>query len=236
MRWRRDQAELDVANALPERSAAERAEIVRRCYRNLADTIVEAFWGFGASGDALKRRVRDGEPRGGEAVRRRGTIRRAVDGALRQLGVAAARGWRAFRHLRSTSCTSRSASASFDSFLREARSRFGSRLIPRKEFVYDLLSRAEQIRAYALIADQTPKHKGDPRALDAVPAPGHGVLRRRRQDREVPRCEGAVRADAPRAARSLLGPTRRDRRAAVRRRRRRGDRGALCPQARARRP
>src|SRR5207342_927805 len=51
----------------------------------------------------------------------------------------------------------------FDSFLREARSRFGSRLIPRKEFVYDLLSRAEQIRAYALIADQTPKHKGDPR-------------------------------------------------------------------------
>jgi len=51
----------------------------------------------------------------------------------------------------------------FDAFLREARSRFGSRLIPRKEFVYDLLSRAEQIRAYALIADQTPKHKSDPR-------------------------------------------------------------------------
>ncbi|HEY4138483.1 MAG TPA: lysophospholipid acyltransferase family protein, partial [Casimicrobiaceae bacterium] len=53
--------------------------------------------------------------------------------------------------------------AAFDAFLRRARCRFGSRLIPRKEFIYDLLSRAEQIRAYALIADQTPKHKGDPR-------------------------------------------------------------------------
>src|SRR5437773_2475946 len=51
----------------------------------------------------------------------------------------------------------------FDAFLREARCRFGSRLIPRDEFIYDLLSRAEQVRAYALIADQTPKHKSDPR-------------------------------------------------------------------------
>src|SRR2546425_186257 len=53
--------------------------------------------------------------------------------------------------------------AAVDEFLREARSRFGSKLIPRKAFVYDLLSRAEQVRAYALIADQTPKHKNDPR-------------------------------------------------------------------------
>jgi KDO2-lipid IV(A) lauroyltransferase len=53
--------------------------------------------------------------------------------------------------------------AAVDEFLREARSRFGSKLIPRKEFVYDLLSRSEQIRTYALIADQTPKHKNDPR-------------------------------------------------------------------------
>ena len=49
-----------------------------------------------------------------------------------------------------------------DRFLREARSRFGSRFVPRKDFIFDLLSRAGQPRVYALIADQTPKGN-DPR-------------------------------------------------------------------------
>jgi KDO2-lipid IV(A) lauroyltransferase len=49
-----------------------------------------------------------------------------------------------------------------DRFLREARARFGSRFVPRKDFIFDLLSRAGQPRVYALIADQTPKGK-DPR-------------------------------------------------------------------------
>jgi KDO2-lipid IV(A) lauroyltransferase len=52
--------------------------------------------------------------------------------------------------------------AAFDSFLREARARFGSRFIPRKEFIFDLMSRADKARTYALIADQTPK-KNDPK-------------------------------------------------------------------------
>ena len=54
MRWRRDRAERDVANAFPEKSQEERDRIVRQCYRNLADTIVEAFWGFGASAEAIE--------------------------------------------------------------------------------------------------------------------------------------------------------------------------------------
>ena len=57
MRWRRDDCERDVGNAFPDKSASERAVIVRRSYRNLADTLVEAFWGFGASAAAIKRRV-----------------------------------------------------------------------------------------------------------------------------------------------------------------------------------
>ena len=56
MRWHRDLVERDVANAFPDKDARERAEIVRRSYRNLADTLVEAFWGFGASADAIRRR------------------------------------------------------------------------------------------------------------------------------------------------------------------------------------
>ncbi|HEY3177556.1 MAG TPA: lipid A biosynthesis acyltransferase, partial [Casimicrobiaceae bacterium] len=39
MHWRRDDCERDVANAFPDKTAAERAVIVRRSYRNLADTL-----------------------------------------------------------------------------------------------------------------------------------------------------------------------------------------------------
>ena len=162
MRWRRDQVERDIANALPERSPQERAEIVRLAYRHLADVIVEAFWGFGASGDALRRRVVMENPE---------RVRECVDAGRSVVLLAA--------HYGNWEWLLLAAGVHFgipidvvyqpqrvqaiDEFLCEARSRFGSRLIPRKEFVYDLLSRAEQIRAYALIADQTPKHKGDPR-------------------------------------------------------------------------
>ena len=52
--------------------------------------------------------------------------------------------------------------ASLDEFLRDVRCRFGGKLIPRKEFVYELLSHAGEPRAYALIADQTPR-KEDPK-------------------------------------------------------------------------
>ena len=162
MRWRRDQAERDVANAFPEKTAAERAAIVRRAYRNLADTIVEAFWGFGASAAAVKRRVTMENPEvvqqcvgAGQSVvlltAHYGNGEWLLLAAGVHFGIAIDVVYQPQRV------------SVFDDFLREARSRFGSRLIPRKEFVYDLLSRAEQIRCYALLADQTPKHKGDPR-------------------------------------------------------------------------
>ncbi len=162
MRWRRDRAELDVANAFPDKSPAERAEIVRRAYRNLADTLVEAFWGFGASAQALKGRV---------AIENPDVVKQCVGAGQSVVLLTAHYGnWEwlllaAGVHfgIAIDVVYQPQRVSVFDDFLREARSRFGSRLIPRKEFVYDLLSRAEQIRAYALLADQTPKHKGDPR-------------------------------------------------------------------------
>jgi Kdo2-lipid IVA lauroyltransferase/acyltransferase len=162
MRWRRDDAERDVANAFPEKSPEERARIVEGSYRNLADTLVEAFWGFGASAEALKRRV---------AMENPDLVRRCVEAGQSVVLLTAHYGnWEwlllaAGVHfgIEIDVVYQPQRVAAFDDFLREARTRFGSRLIPRKEFVYDLLSRAEQIRAYALIADQTPKHKDDPR-------------------------------------------------------------------------
>jgi len=162
MRWRRDRAERDVANAFPEKSPEWRATLLRQCYRNLADTIVEAFWGFGASAEQLKARVKFADA---------DLIRRAIDRRQTIVLLAAHHGNWEWLLLASgvhfgiaiDVVYQPQRVAAIDSFLREARSRFGSRLVPRKEFVYDLLSRAEQTRAYALIADQTPKHKSDPR-------------------------------------------------------------------------
>jgi len=161
MRWRRDRAEADVANAFPEKSAQERAEIVRQCYRNLADILVEAFWGFGASVKAIKARVTFEDPE---------LIQRAIDRKQTLLLLAAHHGnWEWLLLAAGANFPipidvvyQPQRIAALDAFLRDVRCRFGGKLIPRKEFVYELLSHAGEPRAYALIADQTPR-KQDPK-------------------------------------------------------------------------
>ena len=49
--------EEDVARAFPDKSPAERYEIVRQMYRNLGDGLIEALWGYGASAEEFRRRV-----------------------------------------------------------------------------------------------------------------------------------------------------------------------------------
>jgi len=161
MRWRRDRAEADVANAFPEKSAQERAEIVRQCYRNLADILVEAFWGFGASVKAIKARVTFEDPE---------LIQRAIDRMQTLVLLAAHHGnWEWLLLAAGANFPipidvvyQPQRIAALDAFLRDVRCRFGGKLIPRKEFVYELLSHAGEPRAYALIADQTPR-KQDPK-------------------------------------------------------------------------
>jgi Lauroyl/myristoyl acyltransferase len=160
LRWRRDRAELDIANAFPGKSADERAVILRRSYRNLADTLFEAFWGYGASADALRRRVAIENPELVTACRdakQSVILLTAHFGNWEWLSLAPVR----ILASRSTSSTSRSAWKRSTGFCAR-RARFGSRFVPRKDFIFDLLSRAGQPRVYALIADQTPKGK-DPR-------------------------------------------------------------------------
>lgn len=162
LRWRRDRAELDVASAFPDRDAAERARIVRDSYRNLADTLVEAFWGFGASAEAISQRVVFENP---ELVHECVAINQSVVLLTAHFGNWEWLSLAAGVHFGITIDVvyQRQRVASIDAFLCQARARFGSRFIPREEFIFDLMSRAGQPRAYALIADQTPKHKNDPR-------------------------------------------------------------------------
>lgn len=161
MRWRRDRAERDIANAFPEKSAEWRATLLRQCYRNLADTIVEAFWGFGASAEQLKSRVKFADAE---------LIQRAIDRRQTIVLLAAHHGnWEWLLLAAGANFPipidvvyQPQRIASLDEFLRDVRCRFGGKLIPRKQFVYELLSHAGEPRAYALIADQTPR-KEDPK-------------------------------------------------------------------------
>jgi KDO2-lipid IV(A) lauroyltransferase len=161
MRWRRDRAEHDVFNAFPEKDPVERAAIVRRSYHNLADTLMESFWGFGASAEAIKKRVTIENAElviDGVAAGRSVVLLTAHYGNWEWLSLAAG----AHFGVTIDVVYQPQRVAAFDSFLREARARFGSRFIPRKDFIFDLMSRADKARIYALIADQTPKGK-DPR-------------------------------------------------------------------------
>jgi Kdo2-lipid IVA lauroyltransferase/acyltransferase len=155
MRWRRDQVDSDVARAFPEKTAAERADIVSASYRNLADVVMETIWGFGASGEELRRRVVFENP---EVVHRCAGAKQSVvlltphfcnwewlllaGGATFGLPIDAV-----YQTLRVRSV---------DQYLRDARARFGGKPFPRQDFVFELMSRADTPRAYGLIADQTP--------------------------------------------------------------------------------
>jgi Kdo2-lipid IVA lauroyltransferase/acyltransferase len=161
MHWRRDRAEHDIANAFPEKNPEERAAILCRSYRNLADTLMETFWGFGASAKAIKRRVTIENPELVTACADAGRsviLLTAHFGNWEWLSLAAG----AHFGITIDVVYQPQRVEAFDSFLREARARFGSRFIPRKEFIFDLMSRADQARTYALIADQTPK-ENDPK-------------------------------------------------------------------------
>ena len=165
MRWRRDRARGRYRQRLPrEERAGSGRRSSRRCYRQPRRH--RSWRRSGAS------RAPAPTPSGARDVRRPELIqardRPQADAAAarrpsRQLGMAAARRRRAIFRFRSTSSISRSASPSLDAFLRDVRCRFGGKLIPRKEFVYEpSLSHAGEPRAYALIADQTPRKERIP--------------------------------------------------------------------------
>ena len=155
VRWRRDQVANDIALAFPELPAVERATILRRSYRNLCDVVMEALWGFGASGSALKQRVDFENPEIIEhAVAARQSVVLLTPHFCNWEWLLLAGGARFGLPIDAVYQTQRVASV--DRFLRDARSRFGGKPIPREDFIYELMSRAGTPRGYALIADQTP--------------------------------------------------------------------------------
>ena len=75
LRWRRDVAERNIARSFPEKTAEERAAILRESYRNMSEVFVELLWGWRASAEALTTRMTIDNP---ELVARFVAERRSV--------------------------------------------------------------------------------------------------------------------------------------------------------------
>jgi KDO2-lipid IV(A) lauroyltransferase len=158
--WHRELAARNLANAFPEKSADERRALLRQSYVNLGQTLAETFWGYGASAEELSRRVMIENV---EVIERFVAARRPVvvlaahvcnwewllPAAGAQFGIPIDAVYKPLRV------------ASLDAFIRETRSRFGGKPIPIQSFLFELMRRGDEARAYAMVADQTP-----PRTMD----------------------------------------------------------------------
>ena len=157
LHWRRRLAATNLANAFPEMTAAERDEILRQSYRNLGRTLAEALWGFAASGEALAARVHYVNPEliAQYTARGQSVVLLAAHfcnwewllltaGAVLKVPIDAV-----YKPQRVPSV---------DVYLRAARSRFGGNPIPHQTFMFEVMKRRADVRAYALVADHTPKH------------------------------------------------------------------------------
>ena len=160
LRWHRELAARNLGNAFPEKSPAERAALLRQSFVNLGQTLAETFWGYGATAEELAKRVAIENP---EVIARFVRERRPVvvltahvcnwewllPATSLQFGVPIDAVYKPLRV------------ASLDAFIRETRSRFGGKPIPIQSFLFELMRRAGEARAYAMVADQTP-----PRHMD----------------------------------------------------------------------
>jgi Kdo2-lipid IVA lauroyltransferase/acyltransferase len=157
LRWRRKRVLEDIARAFPEMSAAQHYDIARQMYRNLGDGLIEALWGYGASAEEFRRRVVMENP---ELVRHYADAGKTV-----LLLTAHVCNWEwlflgagAHFNIPIDVVYRRQGLASVDEYVRDARARFGGNVIPREDFIFEIMKWSGEPRAYALVADQTPKH------------------------------------------------------------------------------
>ena len=155
IRWRVDLARRNLAAAFPAMPEAEREAVLRQNFRNLARTLMEAIWGSRASGEELMRRVAFENP---EVIEKYKAAQQSVvlltAHTCNWEWLLLAAGARFGIPIDAVYKTLRLQVV--DAFTRDMRSRFGGNPIPFENFVFELLKRAGQARAYGLLADQTP--------------------------------------------------------------------------------
>lgn len=157
LRWRRRLSLTNLDNAFPEKTPAERAEILRQSYRNLGSFLAEALWGWNASAEALAERVRIVNP---ELIARFTSRGQSVvllaahfcnwEWLLLTAGIEL--------RIPIDAVYKPQRVRGIDDFLKARRSRFGGNPIPHQSFMFEVMKRRGEVRAYALVADHTPKH------------------------------------------------------------------------------
>ncbi len=155
VRYRRPMVAKNLRRSFPEKTPAEIRIITRAFYRNLTDVIVETFKGLTISEEALRQRVRFHGMEPVEACYQRGQsvilltthqcnwewlllagcsyLSHPVDAVYKPL-----------------------ANKKMDAMMRKARARFGGQPIPKDRVLREVIRRKDQVRAIAVVADQTP--------------------------------------------------------------------------------
>lgn len=157
LRWRRALSLTNVANAFPEKTPAEHEAIVQQSYRNLGHFLAESLWGWNASAEALAQRVRIVNPELITRYTARGTsvVLLAAhfcnwEWLILTAGIELA--------IPIDAVYKPQRVKGIDRFLKARRSRFGGNPIPHQSFMFEVMKRRNDVRAYAMVADQTPRH------------------------------------------------------------------------------
>jgi KDO2-lipid IV(A) lauroyltransferase len=155
VRWRVPLSRRNLEGAFPDKTTAERERVLKGSYRNLCRTLMEAIWGYRAPGEVLLSRVRFENAElveAYEAARKSVVVLTAhtcnwewlLLAAGVRLGIPIDAIYKPIKV------------PGLDDYVRQARSRFGGNPIPFKSFLFELMRRADEPRAYAMVADQTP--------------------------------------------------------------------------------
>ena len=155
VRYRRGVVTTNLARSFPEKSPAEIRQLTRAFYRNLSDVVVEILKAFTISEEDLKKRVvfRELELLEQCHARKQSVILLAAHqgnwewlllaGCL-QLPFPVDAVYKPLKN------------PVMDTIMRRMRARFGGQPISKSQVLREVLRRRDQVRATALVADQTP--------------------------------------------------------------------------------
>lgn len=154
-RYRRKVILANLRRAFPEKSDKERMEIMKKFYRNLSDVLVESLKAITISQEAMNQRI---TVSGLEIME---------DYYRRNLSVVALAAHQAnWEWLLLGGCLRLSSSIDavykplsnrmFDKLMYSIRAKFGGRPIPMKHIFREIIRRKQEVRTYALVADQSP--------------------------------------------------------------------------------
>lgn len=153
VRYRQRVVHENLRNSFPEKTAAERAQIARRFYRNFAQVLVETLKLADMPAAELKRRVTFVNP---QVLERHFAAQRTVLGLSSHAG-----NW---EWVLTSGAVWLSAHADgvykplsnpfFEHFLRQLRTRTGAGLIPMRDTLRDMVQRKGEVRVVSMLSDQ----------------------------------------------------------------------------------